>query len=111
MEDLLEEIVGEIKDELDEEPAKIVKVEGEPAAWDVDGRATMEELRALGMRVDEEDAAEPVGAVVLGRLGRLPRARDRVEIANATVEVIAVNRRRVVRVRIWLPVTDPPPPP
>jgi CBS domain containing-hemolysin-like protein len=100
MEDLLEEIVGEIKDELDEEPAKIVKVEGEPAAWDVDGRATM-----------EEDAAEPVGAVVLGRLGRLPRARDRVEIANATVEVIAVNRRRVVRVRIWLPVTDPPPPP
>jgi CBS domain containing-hemolysin-like protein len=110
MEDLLEEIVGEIKDELDEEPAKIVKVEGEPAAWDVDGRATMEELRSLGMHVDEADAAEPVGAVVLGRLGRLPRARDRVEIANATAEVIAVNRRRVVRVRIWLPKTEPPPP-
>ncbi len=111
MEDLLEEIVGEIKDELDEEPAKIVKVEGEPAAWDVDGRAAMEDLRSLGMNVDEADAAEPVGAVVLGRLGRLPRARDRVEIGNATAEVIAVSRRRVVRVRIWLPKTAPPPPP
>jgi CBS domain containing-hemolysin-like protein len=111
MEDLLEEIVGEIKDELDEEPAKITKVEGESAAWDVDGRASMEDLRALGMHVEEADAAEPVGAVVLGRLGRLPRARDRVEIGNATAEVIAVNRRRVVRVRIWLPKTEPPPSP
>jgi CBS domain containing-hemolysin-like protein len=111
MEDLLEEIVGEIKDELDEEPAKIMKVEGERAAWDVDGRARMEELRSLGMHVDEADAAEPVGAVVLGRLGRLPRARDKVEIGNATAEVIAVNRRRVVRVRIWLPKTDPLLPP
>lgn len=110
MEDLLEEIVGEIKDELDEEPAKIIKVEGEPSAWDVDGRATMEELRSLGMHVEEADAAEPVGAVVLERLGRLPRARDRVEIGNATAEVIAVNRRRVVRVRIRLPLTEPPPP-
>ena len=111
MEDLLEEIVGEIKDELDEEPAKITKVEGESAAWDVDGRASMEDLRVLGMHVEEADAAEPVGAVVLGRLGRLPRARDRVEIGNATAEVIAVNRRRVVRVRIWLPKTEPPPSP
>jgi CBS domain containing-hemolysin-like protein len=108
MEDLLEEIVGEIKDELDEEPAKITKVEGELAAWDVDGRAAMEELRSLGMHVEDADAAESVGAVVLGRLGRLPRARDRVEIGNATAEVIAVNRRRVVRVRVWLPKTEPP---
>jgi CBS domain containing-hemolysin-like protein len=111
MEDLLEEIVGEIKDELDEEPAKITKVEGEVSAWDVDGRATMEDLRSLGMHIEEEDAADLVGAVVLERLGRLPRARDRVAIGNATAEVIAVNRRRVVRVRIWLPQTEPLPPP
>lgn len=102
MEDLLEEIVGEIRDELDEEPAKIARVPGERAAWDVDGRATMEELRPLGVEVLDAESAEPVGAAVVERLGRLPRVRDRVTIGEATLEVVGVQKRRVVRVRVWL---------
>ncbi len=106
MEDLLEEIVGEIRDELDEEPAKIARVPGERAAWDVDGRATMEELRPLGVEVAEVDSAEPIGAVVVERLGRLPRLRDRVTIGDATLEVIGVQKRRVLRVRVWITRAD-----
>ncbi len=103
MEDLLEEIVGEIRDEFDEEPAHITKVSGEDEAWDVDGRATMDELRALGIQVHESEWAEPVGAIVLERLGRLPRAKDKVSIApNASAEVTALSRRRVTRVRVRL---------
>jgi CBS domain containing-hemolysin-like protein len=103
MEDLLEEIVGEIRDETDEELARVTKLHGEEGAFDVDARATMDELRPVGVTVTTDEAAEPVGAAVLARLGRLPRKGDTVELApNASAEITAVSRRRVVRVRVRL---------
>lgn len=101
MEDLLEEIVGQIRDEFDEEAAHVNKVAGDDAAWDVDARATMQELRPLGVEVQDEEWPETVGTVVLSRLGRLPRMGDKVELgAGATAEVTRVGRRRVLGVRV-----------
>jgi CBS domain containing-hemolysin-like protein len=101
MEDLLEEIVGEIRDEFDEEPQKVVKVPGLENTWEVDGRAAMEELRAIGVPVPDSELGEPVGALVVEMLGRLPRAGDKVEVARGTTaEVTAISRRRVTRVRV-----------
>ncbi len=101
MEDLLEEIVGEIRDELDDEAAYVSAVSHIEGAWDVDARATLEELRAIGLEVEESERPEAVGAVVLERLGRIPRVGDRVELAEGvTVEVTTVSRRRIVRVRV-----------
>jgi CBS domain containing-hemolysin-like protein len=99
MEDLLEEIVGEIKDELDQEPAAVVKAgEGE---WDVDAGAKVEALKNLGITVGEEDLGEPIGAHVVELLGRLPRKGDKVQLdARATAEITGVSRRRVTRVRV-----------
>ncbi|MDB4935701.1 MAG: Magnesium and cobalt efflux protein CorC, partial [Labilithrix sp.] len=103
MEDLLEEIVGEIRDELDEEAARVVKVHNESNAWDVDARATMEELRHLGIHIEDEHAAETVGVVVLNHLGRIPRIGDKVELGpDGTAEITSVSRRRIIRVRIRL---------
>jgi CBS domain containing-hemolysin-like protein len=105
MEDILEEIVGEIRDELDEEPARVTAIPGEIGAWEVDGRAAMEELRSLGVTVDEAESAESIGAVVLDRLGHVPRPKDKVLVGSATLEVVSVQKRRVLRVRVSL---EPP---
>ena len=102
MEDLLEEIVGEIRDELDVEAARVVKVATEEGAWDADARASMEELQVLGITIeDEEEWAETVGTVVLNRLGRIPRIGDKVQLGpDATAEITSVSRRRIMRVRV-----------
>jgi CBS domain containing-hemolysin-like protein len=103
MEDLLEEIVGEIRDEFDEEPQKVVKVPGTQDTWEVDGRAAMEELRGIGVPVPDSELGEPVGALVVELLGRLPRAGDKVTLgARASAEVTGISRRRVTRVRVVL---------
>jgi CBS domain containing-hemolysin-like protein len=108
MEDLLEEIVGDIRDELDEEPAKVVKVPNE-RAWDVDGRAAMEELRGLGVTIPETEAAEPIGAIVVARLGRLARMHDVVALGDWAAEVTLISRRRVTRVRVRPPASPAAP--
>jgi len=101
MEDLLEEIVGEIRDEFDEEPLKVIKVPGVEDTWEVDGRAAMEELRAIGVQVPDNELGEPAGALVVELLGRLPRAGDKVDLSKGAVaEVTGISRRRVTRLRV-----------
>ncbi len=108
MEDLLEEIVGEIRDELDVEQARVVAVPNVESTWDVDARATGEELRAIGVELEEDEVAETVGTVVLKRLGRIPRIGDKVELGPmASAEVTSVSRRRILRVRVRVR-TQPP---
>jgi CBS domain containing-hemolysin-like protein len=101
MEDLLEEIVGEIRDELDVEAARVTPVTNELNSWDVDARATVEELRNLGVQVDADEWAETIGTVVLSRLGHIPRIGDKVKLGpDATAEITSVSRRRIMRVRL-----------
>mgnify|MGYP001462572648 CR=1 FL=1 len=101
MEDLVEEIVGEIRDELDVEPARVAPIPGEANAWEVDGNATVDDLRDIGVVVAEEWAGEPLGRVVVEQLGHLPHVGDAVRLAEGVVaEVIATNRRRIQRLRV-----------
>jgi CBS domain containing-hemolysin-like protein len=97
MEDLLEEIVGQISDELDVEATRI---ERKGDVWEVDGRVTLDELSTIGLEPSGEDRSTSLGAVVMARLKRLPRVGDRVEIGGMSAEVMAIARRRVTRVRV-----------
>jgi CBS domain containing-hemolysin-like protein len=105
MEDLLEEIVGEIRDELDEEAARIEK---KGPAWEVDGRVTLAELDSIGVEAEEGERGESIGAAVMARLKRLPRVGDKVDFGAATAEVTHISRRRVTRVRVQTPAPAPP---
>lgn len=101
MEDLLEEIVGEIRDELDVETARVVKTSSEENTWDVDARATAQELRHLGVVVDDDEWGETIGTAVLRRLERIPRIGDKVELGpDATAEITNMSRRRIMRMRV-----------
>ncbi|AKU96464.1 Magnesium and cobalt efflux protein CorC [Labilithrix luteola] len=104
LEDLVEEVFGEIRDELDVEPTKVVRLDREAVMmWDVDARATVHELREAGVPVNEEWRDEAIGKVVVERLGHLPRVGDSVSLEdNLRAEVSATSRRRVERLRLRL---------
>ena len=97
IEDLLEELVGEIRDEYD--------VEAEPVSEEPDGSFTFsgkvnfDEVRDR-LDVDiEPEGFETVGGYVLTRVGRVPSAGEHFELDGMEVEVLEAERRRIHRVR------------
>ncbi|MCA9621211.1 MAG: HlyC/CorC family transporter [Myxococcales bacterium] len=98
LEDLLEEIVGEIQDEFDVETEAIV--EQDDGSLLVDGHVPLTDvLAALDLSVPEE-TDESVSAFLIERLGRIPRQGDRVVHEGASYEVGRVQRRRIAQVRV-----------
>jgi CBS domain containing-hemolysin-like protein len=98
IEDLLEEIVGEIRDEYD--------VESEPVVEEGDGRFVFtgkvdidEVAQRLNLRIERE-GFETVGGFLLTHLGRVPHVGERFEIDGLNVEVLEVERRRIHKVRM-----------
>jgi magnesium and cobalt exporter, CNNM family len=98
IEDMLEEIVGEIRDEYDEESEPIVDEGG--GRFVVNGKVDIDEVaQRLGVRIERE-GFETVGGYLLTHLGRVPAVGERVEIDGLLVEVLEVERRRIHKVRI-----------
>ncbi|MBI4501161.1 MAG: HlyC/CorC family transporter [Gemmatimonadetes bacterium] len=97
LEDILEEIVGEIHDErhADEKPA--IEHEGDRRFW-VDGGVTLDELSAALGRVFEREEVSTVGGLIYSELGRVPSAGEELVIGEFRVVVEQVVRRRVRRV-------------
>jgi len=97
LEDLLEEIVGEIQDEFDREAPKIQKTaDGEV----VDGLLQVTEVNdKLGLGLEETDA-RTMGGYVTEELGRIARVGDRVSVNGRELRVVEMKGRRVAKVLV-----------
>ncbi len=104
VEDLIEELVGEIRDEYD--------LEAEPIVEEADGaivfsaKVAIEEMtERLGIAIAEE-GFETVGGYVLTRAGRVPAVGERIDADGLQIEVLEAERRRIHKVRVRRVVAD-----
>ncbi len=96
IEDILEEIVGEIRDEHDDEDAELER-EGSDRFW-VSGRLSIDDLSEASRHNFVEDDVTTVGGLVYARLGRVPRSGESFVLDGFRVVVERVVRRRIIRV-------------
>ena len=98
MEDVLEEIVGEIMDETDKLDPNIRKVSKN--TWIVKGRAETDELNSvLGMQLHDEDY-DTISGLVLKNLGRIPGEGESIEYRNFRLTVEEVDNHRISKVKV-----------
>jgi CBS domain containing-hemolysin-like protein len=96
LEDILEEIVGEIYDEYDRQEPRLIPQENGSVL--VDARLDVEELMDHFDLPRPEGKFESVGGLLIHFLGRVPQVNDRVEIQNLELTVIAADERRAKQV-------------
>ena len=105
VEDLLEEIVGEIADEFDREEETIHRISDSEAI--LDARVSIDDLEELfGVKVEEGDF-DSVGGFILSHLGKMPTAGEEVRVDGLVVRILSVSGRRIKRVRV---IKEEPPP-
>ena len=108
LEDLLEEIVGEIRDEYDEEEKNQIRRISD-REYIVEGSMKLEDLQdQIGLDIESEDY-DSIGGVIIGLLDHLPEAGEQVETDNHIVLVVeAVEKNRIDSVHIYLPESATP---
>ena len=107
LEDLVEELVGELADEHDRAKAGIIRGLNESVIFP--GMTRPDELAEMAIKVPDDGAYETVGGFLMSAIGRIPVRGDEVEIENGILRVERMDGRRVDRVRFTpkeLEVTD-----
>ncbi|WP_428265404.1 hemolysin family protein [Haliangium sp.] len=99
VEDLLEEVVGEIDDEHDREPVLIHQER--PGVWRVAARTPVERINhELSLDLPESEAYETVAGLLLERFKRIPAAGESMVVGAATVRVLEVSARAIETVQV-----------
>jgi putative hemolysin len=99
LEDLVEEIVGEIRDEYDVEADPVL--EERDGSFVFSGRTHIRELsERLKIDIGQGEGYETVGGYLLAHVGRVPAVGETFEIDGLSVEVLEAERRRITRVRV-----------
>lgn len=102
IEDVLEQLVGEISDEHEpQEPAMLHKVD--ESAWEIDARMTISEInRAIAVNLPEEDDIHTLGGYVATVIGRIPERGATLDLPGMKLTVIAAEPQRINRIRLEL---------
>ncbi len=101
IEDLLEEIVGEIQDEYDTEEPMVVRLSDDEAR--VDGRADIDDLAELfdiDLGLEDEDEYDTVGGLIYHRIGGVPSPGDEIDVDGLHLTVESTDGRRVSKVLV-----------
>ena len=101
LEDLIEEVIGDIRDEYDEARAGPSRLGG--GAIEVDGRLNLDDFAEFTGLVLPDGPYETAGGFMMSALGRLPSVGDEVQRGGYTITVTAVDGRRAERVRVTPP--------
>jgi len=107
VEDILEEVVGEIEDETDARSSMVRRLaDGD---WYVRGHVAIGDLADAGIKLPvDSDAYNSVGGYVFSELGRLPKRGDRIQANGHEIRVESVRENRIVAVRIRPLTTEHP---
>jgi Putative Mg2+ and Co2+ transporter CorC len=108
IEDVLEQIVGDIGDEYDVDEGEGIRKEGD-RAWTVPALTRIEEFNeAFGTRFSDEEA-DTIGGLVLHELGRMPRRGEAIQIGGLELKITRADRRRIETLRVTTPDVRPAP--
>ena len=110
VEDILEEVVGEIEDETDPKTTAVRRLGN--GDWYVRGHVPLGDLADVGIELPvDTDAYNSVGGYVFGEIGRLPKRGDEISADGYTIRVESVRENRIVAVRIRPPAEKAEPAP
>jgi CBS domain containing-hemolysin-like protein len=100
IEDILEEIVGEIQDEYDTAALPFLRQIDQHTA-ELDARVHIDEFNeALGTRIPESDDYETVGGFLFTSVGRIPKSGETLRHENIVFKILSANERSIKRLRV-----------
>ena len=105
VEDIIEEVVGEIEDEFDPDNKYLTQLG--PGDWLVDGRFSTDDAVELGWPVEESEGFETIAGYVLDLADSLPDPGDAFEVEGYRFRVQSVRGRRIALLRVTAPAPEP----
>ncbi|MEV7319630.1 hemolysin family protein [Streptomyces sp. NPDC093970] len=109
LEDIVEEVVGEVRDEHDPHETPDLAPAGADergrSLWSADGAARTDQLARVGLR-PPDGPYETLAGLVAAELGRIPETGDRVEVAGWRLDVVDASGRRAARVLLHAPLAE-----
>ena len=108
MEDMIEELVGEIRDEYDADEEELIQ-EMDDGRYLVEGQMKLDDINdALDIELDSEDY-DSIGGLIIEKLERLPQDKESIELDNGIIlQADGVQDNRIVKVLITLPPQNDP---